>query len=54
MHYIIWQKQKAKKSLILQPVAGNNKSQKMKEKVETRYSVKERITSIAAFKMIAQ
>ena len=52
--YITWPGQEAEKSLILQPVAGNSKSQKIKRKIKTRHSVKERTISIAALKMIAQ
>lgn len=52
--YITWPGQEAEKSLILQPVAGNSKSRKMKGKMETRHGVKERATSVAALKMIAR
>lgn len=52
MHYIIWLEQKAKKSLILQPMAGNNKNQKIKKKIKIRYGIKKKITSVAALKMI--
>ena len=53
-HYITWPGQEAEKSLILQPMAGNSKSQKMKGKMETRHSVKKRTISVGALKMIAQ
>lgn len=33
---------------------GNSKSQKIKEKMKTHYSVKKKITGMAAFKMIVQ
>lgn len=35
-------------------MAGNNKSQKMKKKIKTRYSVKKEITIMTALKIIAQ
>lgn len=54
--YITWPGQEAEKnqSLILQPVAGNSKSRKMKGKTETRHGVKERATSMTALKMITR
>lgn len=33
-------------------MAGNSKSQKIKEKIETRYGIQKRATSITALKMI--
>ena len=53
--YITWPSQKVGKNQksILQPVSGNGGG-KMKGKVETRHGVKERSTSLAALKLIAQ
>lgn len=35
-------------------MSKNNKSQKIKKKIKTRYSVKEKVTSITTLKIIEQ